>query len=125
MKKTKKIISIMLTMITCLSVFTITAFAASPRWANAYIVDPDFDKNSGRYQVYVDGKEGTTKIEITATLKEKNILGIYVNKDTVSGTYYSKTATLTGYYNMSASKEYKVSAVVYVTANGVREKIEV
>ena len=77
------------------------------------------------YKVIVNGVEGATKIEISATLKEKNILGIYVDKHTSSGTYYSRSATLTGYYDMSTSKNYKVSAVRYVTANGVREKIEV
>ena len=125
MKKAKKLISIVLAVIICLSIFIIPVSAVSPRWANAYFVNPNAYPSSDRYEVFVDGKSGTTKIEISATLKEKNILGIYVNKHTSSGTYYSASATLTGYYDMSTSKEYKVSAVVYVTTNGVREKIEV
>lgn len=122
--KIKKIVSIILTIIVCLSVLAVPAFAMSPRWANAYIVDPVFDKNSDRYQVYVNGKEGTTKIEISATLKEKNILGIYVNKHTSSGTYHGRTATLTAHYDMDTNKDYKVTTVVNITRNGVIETIE-
>ena len=125
MKNSKKFMAVFLAAIVCLSVLVIPASAATPRWANANAVNTNIDSSSDIYKVIVDGVPGTTKIEISATLKEKNILGIYVDKHTSSGTYYSRSATLTGYYDMSTSKDYKVSAVVYVTANGVREKIEV
>lgn len=125
MKNFKKVVAILLAMIICVSVLIIPASAATPRWANANSVITAPDSANDLYKVIVDGVPGTTKIEISATLKEKNILGIYVDKHTSSGTYYSRSATLTGYYDMSTSKDYKVSAVVYVTANGVREKIEV
>ena len=46
-------------------------------------------------------------------------------KDTESGTYYDSHASLTGYYDMSTNKDYKVNSVIYATTNGVREKIEV
>lgn len=125
MKNSKKFMAVFLAAIVCLSVLVIPVSAATPRWANANAVNTNIDSSSDIYKVIVDGVPGTTKIEISATLKEKNILGIYVDKHTSSGTYYSRSATLTGYYDMSTSKDYKVSAVVYVTANGVREKIEV
>lgn len=125
MKNYKKFMAAFLAAIVCLSVLVIPVSAATPRWANANAVNTNIDSSSDIYKVIVDGVPGTTKIEISATLKEKNILGIYVDKHTSSGTYYSRSATLTGYYDMSTSKNYKVSAVIYVTANGVREKIEV
>lgn len=125
MKNSKKFMAVFLAAIVCLSVLVIPVSAATPRWANANAVNTNIDSSSDIYKVIVDGVPGTTKIEISATLKEKNILGIYVDKHTSSGTYYSRSATLTGYYDMSTSKNYKVSAVIYVTANGVREKIEV
>ena len=125
MKNSKKFMAVFLAAIVCLSVLVIPVSAATPRWANANAVNTNIDSSSDIYKVIVDGVPGTTKIEISATLKEKNILGIYVDKHTSSGTYYSRSATLTGYYDMSTSKDYKVSAVIYVTANGVREKIEV
>ena len=125
MKNFKKFMSVFMAAIICLSVLVIPVSAATPRWANANSINTTIDSTNDLYKVIVNGVEGTTKIEISATLKEKNILGIYVDKHTSSGTYYSRSATLTGYYDMSTSKDYKVSAVIYVTANGVREKIEV
>lgn len=125
MKKSNKIISIILATIVCLSVLAIPVSAATPRWANANSINVNIDPAGDLYKVMVEGVTGTTKIEISATLKEKNILGIYVEKNTASGTYYSRSATLTGYYDMSTSKDYKVSATIYVTTNGVREKIEI
>ena len=125
MKNSRNFIAIIMAIIVCFSILVIPVSAASPRWANANAVNTNIDSSSDLYKVIVDGVPGTTKIEISATLKEKNILGIYVEKHSTSGTYYSRSATLTGYYDMSTNKDYKVSAVVYVTANGVREKIEV
>lgn len=125
MAKTKKLLVVFLATLMCMSVLAIPVFAATPRWTNANSITTSFSPENDAYKVIVDGVTGTTKIEITASLKEKNIFGIYVEKDTTSGTYYSRSATLTGDYDMSTSKDYKVTAVVKVTANGVTETIEV
>ncbi len=125
MKIRNRFIAFVLSIAACVSLFVVPACAVQPRWTNANFITlapaPDYDE----YLVQVQAVEGTTKIEITATLKEKNIFGVYVDKDTESGTFYSETARLVGTYDMNPNKDYKVTAVVYVTANGYREKIEV
>ncbi len=125
MKSKKSLLAFILAVVTCFAVLVIPARAVTPRWTNANSITTAPFPNSDYYMVNVTGVDGTTKIEITATLKEKNILGIYVEKDTTSGTYNSKSARMTGDYDMNPNKDYKVTAVVYVTANGYREKIEV
>ena len=47
-------------------------------------MDITISKSCGYYDVKVEGKEGTTKIEVTATLYEQGIAG-YVKKDSVTG----------------------------------------
>ncbi len=125
MKNKKSLLALFLAAIICISAIAIPTEAVTPRWTNTNAVTTAPYPNSDYYMVHVVGIDGTTKIEITATLKEKNIFGIYVEKDTTSGTYYSQTARMTGDYDMNPNKDYKVTAVIYVTANGYREKVEV
>lgn len=120
----KRLLVIMMVMVVAFSVLTVTSFAATPRWTNVNRVDVSLNKDSDTYKVLIGGKTGTTKIAATAVLYEKNILGSYVQKDTTSGTYYSGTAVLTGNYDMSTSKDYRVDTEIYVTCNGYTELIE-
>ena len=110
----KKLLIIMTVVMIAFSMLTVTSFAATPRWTNANRVDVYLYKDSDTYKVLVGGKTGTTKIVATAVLYEKNILGNYVQKNTTSDTYYSTTAVLTGNYDMSTSKNYRVDTEIYV-----------
>lgn len=120
----KRLLIIMTVVIVALSVLTVTSFAATPRWTNVNRVDVYLYKDNDSYKVLVGGKTGTTKISATAILYEKNILGSYVQKDTTSNTYYSSSAILTGYYDMSTSKDYRIDTEIYVTCNGYTELVE-
>jgi len=120
----KRLLVIMMVMVVAFSVLTVTSFAATPRWTNVNRVDVSLNKDSDTYKVLIGGKTGTTKIVATAVLYEKNILGSYVQKDTTSDTYYSGTAILTGSYDMSTNKDYRVDTEIYVTCNGYTEMVE-
>lgn len=120
----KRLFIIMTVVIVALGVLTVTSFAATPRWTNVNRVDVSLNKDSDTYKVLIGGKTGTTKIVATAVLYEKNILGNYVQKNVASNTYYSGTAILTGNYDMSTNKSYRVDTEIYVTCNGYTELVE-
>ena len=50
MKSIKKTLAIILASIICISVIVIPVSAASPRWANAYVVQTNVDKNGDIYK---------------------------------------------------------------------------
>ena len=116
-------------MITVISIASVLpAFAAKseaeiqPLWTNMNSMDITISKSGGYYDVKVEGKEGTTKIEVTATLYEQGIAG-YVKKDSVTGSKNSDILTVRDTYSFNSSKLYKVVATAKVTANGVTETV--
>lgn len=121
--KKKKSLVILATIVLIASFCTFAVSAAQPRWTNANSITRNADPGTDSYRVVVAGVQGTTKIKITAKLHEKNIFGIFVEKHTTTGTYYSSVATLVGNYDMSTNKEYKITGTVEVTANGYTEVI--
>ncbi len=125
MKTKKKSLAFFLSLLTCFSIIVLPTSAIQPRWTNTNRISSGPYPTEDYYFVDVYGIQGTTKIEINATLKEKNIFGIYVEKDTASGTYYGMTGRLDKTYDMNPNKDYKVTATIYVTANGYRETIEI
>ncbi len=104
------------------------AFAAKseaeiqPLWTNMNSMDITISKSGGYYDVKVEGKEGTTKIEVTATLYEQGIAG-YVKKDSFTASKNAAKLTASDTYSFDTYKLYKVVATAKVTANGVTETV--
>lgn len=101
---------------------TETKNTVQPRWTNLISMDIKINKTDGYYDVEVEGKEGTTKIELTATLYEQGTAG-YVKKDGFTTTRNSRVLIASDTYSFNSSKLYKVVATAKVTANGVTETV--
>lgn len=123
MKTAKKLLSVCMAAVLCMGIFLMPASAVEPRWTNAVKISITIDKNADYYEVFVEGIPETDQITIGVALEEKNLFGGYSAVDYASGTYSSRTASLVGYYDMSPSKEYRVTGHVYVKANNYTENI--
>lgn len=72
----KKLCAIFITILAFM-LFAPAAFAADARWRNVATITPAISARDGSYASVVSCLEGTTKIECTLVLYEKNWLGAY------------------------------------------------
>lgn len=93
-----------------------------PLWTNMQSMEIEINKYSGNYAVTVNGKTGTTKIEVTATLYEQGTAG-YVKKDSFTVSKNTAKLSASDTYSFNTNKRYKVVATAKVTANGITENV--
>ena len=72
----KKLCAILITIL-AFTLFATSAFAAEARWRNVATITPVISANDNSYASVISCLEGTTKIECTLVLYEKNWLGVY------------------------------------------------
>lgn len=120
----KKTIKIILSLVITTALLCTTAFAATPRWKNVLSINPSLSVSNGQYSSTVIGISGTTKIDCTLVLYEKNIFGLYSEVSRTSKTYYGGSYTFTGFYNLQSGKTYKLVTQATVTSNGYSEYVE-
>lgn len=92
------------------------------RWATIDSVILSMSKDYDEYSCNIEAKAGTSKIVSTLTLYEKGWFG-YTQVDQVATTTYDTHQLLTGTYNFSKEKSYKLEISSTVTCNGVQESI--
>lgn len=72
----KKLCATFLTLL-ALMVFATSVFAAEARWRNVTKITPIILASTNTYSSVINGSEGTTKIDCTLILYEKNPSGTY------------------------------------------------
>lgn len=72
----KKLCATFLTLL-ALMVFATSVFAAEARWRNVTKITPIILASTNTYSSVINGSEGTTKIDCTLILYEKNQSGTY------------------------------------------------
>ncbi len=100
-----------------------TAFAVQPRWANVTSVVPTTFASSGSYSCTIDCLPGTTKIECTMTLYEKNWLGNYIEVSRTSDTYNGSYHVFMGYHGIQSGRTYMLVIDATVIRSGAAEPI--
>lgn len=120
MKKALSLISLILVGVV---VFSSTAFAATPRWANVLAITPHISQVDGLYASTITGFSGTTKIDCTLVLYEKGLFGFH-EVDRTNDVYNGQVHRFEGYYDIKSGKTYKLTTTVTVVRNGVSETAE-
>lgn len=118
----KKLCATFLTILT-LMLFATSAFADEARWRNVTRVVPAVSANSNTYSSVITGSEGTTKIDCTLILYEKNSSGTYSEISRCSSIYYGRKGKFTGTANIKYGTTYKLETIATVTCNGSNETI--
>ena len=104
----KKLCATFLTLL-ALMVFATSVFAAEARWRNVTKITPIILASTNTYSSVINGLEGTTKIDCTLILYEKN----------PSGTY----SEFSGTANIKSGTTYKLETIATVTCNGSDETV--
>lgn len=87
----KKLCATFLTLL-ALMVFATSVFAAEARWRNVTKITPIILASTNTYSSVINGSEGTTKIDCTLILYEKNPSGTYSEVSRCSSTHYGQKA---------------------------------
>lgn len=123
MNFSKKLLSLLLATVLLIgTVIPVFAAGVQPRYTNISKFHIGINKSTGSYDVSVTGIDGTTKIEVTATLYESRTAG-YTRVDGFTTSRNSKMLTASDSYSFNTSKLYKVVATAKVTANGITETV--
>ncbi|MCQ5080224.1 hypothetical protein NE586_10005 [Gemmiger formicilis] len=118
----KKLCAIFITILAFM-LFAPAAFAADARWRNVATITPAISARDGSYASVVSCLEGTTKIECTLVLYEKNWLGAYSEISRCSSTYYGQKGKFSGTANIKSGTTYKLETIATVTRNGSSETV--
>ena len=118
----KKLCAILITIL-AFTLFANSAFSAEARRRNVATITPVISANDNSYASVISCLEGTTKIECTLVLYEKNWLGVYSEVSRSSSTYYGHTHTFSGTTNIKSGKTYKLVTTATVTRNGFSEDV--
>ena len=118
----KKLCATFLTLL-ALMVFATSVFAAEARWRNVTKITPIILASTNTYSSVINGLEGTTKIDCTLILYEKNQSGTYSEISRSSSTYYGHTHEFSGTANIKSGTTYKLVTTATVTRNGSSETV--
>ena len=118
----KKLCATFLTLL-ALMVFATSVFAAEARWRNVTKITPIILASTNTYSSVINGLEGTTKIDCTLILYEKNQSGTYSEISRCSSTSYGQKGTFSGTANIKSGTTYKLETIATVTCNGSDETV--
>lgn len=104
-------------------ILSVPAFAAQPRWSNVASMTLRILKNNNQYICDIEGFSGTTQIECTMVLYEKNQRNQYVEISRVTLTHNGRDKQFVGNCSMQANKTYMLTVNAVVTCNGTKETI--
>lgn len=93
-------------------VFATSVFAAEARWRNVTKITPIILASTNTYSSVINGSEGTTKIDCTLILYEKNQSGTYSEISRCSSTRYGQKGTFSGTANIKSGTTYKLETIV-------------
>lgn len=119
----KKVICLALVFALSAVMLSATVFAAEARWNNVASISPSISVNDGCYTSAITGLKGTTKIDCTMVLYQKNWLGLYTEVSRTNETYYGRMHEFVGYYDFRVGITYKLDITAIVTCNGSDETV--